>query len=78
MIQALLGRFFRHCIDAARRADAGKVRIDPVDFRFMTDQEISFFIHGDPNIDWDRIAERKRNGIRMDQPIPGPVAEALG
>jgi hypothetical protein len=64
MISALLDRFFRHCINMAAKADSlGPVKVHEFDPAFMTDQEISDFLHGRSRlINWDHIAIRKRSG----------------
>ena len=55
MIALFLGRWLRRCI---RRLEK-----DRPDFDYMTDAELSDFIHGRAHtIDWAEIARRRRNG----------------
>jgi hypothetical protein len=61
-IAALLGRFFRHCIRAANDRRAG-IRVDLYDPDYMTDAEISHFLHGRGRcIDWDLVKQRRTAG----------------
>lgn len=62
MITAILGRFFRHCI-AQAEALRREVEFDQFDPEYMTDQEISWFVHGRLHlIDWPQIRLRKKTG----------------
>jgi hypothetical protein len=61
MIRVLLGRFFRHCIERAN--NPRRVVVRQLEPDFMTDAEISHFIHGRVDrIDWNQVAIRKRAG----------------
>ena len=60
MIQALLGRFFRHCIDAAVQREAAR---GWGDYDFMTDDEITHSFSGRGHlIDWNEVRRRKTAG----------------
>ena len=77
MITELLGRFFRHCIEAAEAPPRG-VRIEQYDPEFMSDAEIDCFLRGNPGkINWDRIKLRRRLGLRQD-PWPPAATPAPG
>ena len=63
---ALLGRFFLRCIEAAENPPNG-IRVDAYDPSFMTDQEISDFLHGRVGkINWERVKMRRRLGLCED------------
>ena len=64
MLCDLLGRFFRHCIAESAAADLKRVQVREFEPDFMTDQEISDFLHGRP-VEWGAVAIRKRGGLRL-------------
>lgn len=75
MLTALLGRFFQYCIKAAEQHRQA-VRVSQYDPRFMTNLEISDFLHGRlSKINWDRIDLRRKLGQRMDNPVVDLMAE---
>lgn len=45
MIRAVLGRFFRHCIEQAR-AQEFRVKVEEIDLTRMSDRQISDLVHG--------------------------------
>jgi len=75
MIARVLGRFFGHCIQAAKDHQAG-IRLDLYDPDFMTDAEISHFIHGRGRlIDWDLVKQRRANGEKQAPWSENPAIE---
>ena len=74
-VTRLLGRFFQRCIQVAKDHQAG-IRVNLYDPDYMTDEEISHFIHGrGPAIDWDLIESRRKSG---DKQAPWPVSRPFG
>ncbi|HQU16660.1 MAG TPA: hypothetical protein PLO69_11235 [Gammaproteobacteria bacterium] len=63
MIAAALGRIIQHCIAAAERDRRPRAVIHQMEPDYMTDQEISDFLHARMDrIDWNAVRLRKRTG----------------
>ena len=83
MLRALMGRFFRHCIAVAQRADQRRVTVRVFDPDFMTQAEIDTFLLGRAGqLDWRPIEARRRAGHRVPKVRTTPegqlvLAEAL-
>jgi hypothetical protein len=62
IITRLLGRFFRHCIEA-QQAEEIRLSCDLTSSDFMTDSEISDVLHGRGHtVNWNEVRRRQQTG----------------